>query len=56
MRTEREIEFAFNAASFAAALKNLQTSIDKKNGKLIEIKAGKTGGFDVGLIVVEEDV
>lgn len=56
MRRKREIVFAFDANNYKVALASLQDSIANRNGVLIEIKAGKVGGFDVGIIVVEEDV
>lgn len=56
MRTKRDIPFDFSANGFQAALVKMQASIDNKKGKLVEIKAGKAGGFDIGIIVVEEDI
>ncbi len=56
MRRKREIVFAFDLAHYRVALTSLQESIDNRNGVLVELKAGKVGGFDVGIIVVEEDV
>ena len=56
MRRKREIVFAFDANSYKVALASLQDSITNRKGVLVELQAGKVGGFDVGLIVVEEDV
>jgi hypothetical protein len=56
MRRKREIVFAFDSDNFKTALASLKESIDNRHGALVEIKAGKVGGFDVGIIVVEEDV
>ena len=56
MRRKREIVFAFDANNYQIALASMQDSIATRNGVLIELKAGKVGGFDIGIIVVEEDV
>lgn len=56
MRRKREIVFAFDINNYKVALASLQESIASRNGVLVELMAGKVGGFDVGIIVVEEDV
>ena len=56
MRRKRENVFAFDVNNYQIALTSLQDSIAHRNGVLIELKSGKVGGFDIGIIVVEEDV
>jgi len=54
MRRKREIEFAFDADSFKAAVNDVTNSSKNKNGKIVEIKMGDNG--DTGIAVIEEDI
>jgi hypothetical protein len=54
MRRKREIEFAFDADAFKAAVDDVTTSIKNKSGKIVEIKMGDKG--DTGIAIIEEDI